>query len=75
MKKYRKHYYTQLEYSQDIGMIFDIEIYAILVTKRAKRHLNDGMELANQDKIRTLGEKKANMYLGILKANTSNKWR
>ena len=25
--------------------------------KRGKRHLTDGMELPNQDKIRTLGEK------------------
>ena len=37
--------------------------------KRGKRHLTDGMELPNQDKIRTLGEKETYKYLGILEAN------
>ena len=44
-------------YSQDIGMEFGIEKCAILVMKRGKRHLTDGMELPNQDKIRTLETK------------------
>ena len=36
-----------------------------------KQHLMDGMELPNQAKIRTLGEKrKSYKYLGILKADT-----
>ena len=35
-----------------------------------KRHLTDGMELPNQDKIRTLGEKETYKYLGILEADT-----
>ena len=35
-------------YSQDIGMEFGIEIYAMLVMKSGKRHMTDGMELANQ---------------------------
>ena len=34
--------------------------------KRGKRYLTDGMELPNQDKIRTLGEKEIYKYLGIL---------
>ena len=34
------------------------------------RHLLDRMELPNQDKIKTLGEKKIYKYLGILKADT-----
>ena len=38
--------------------------------KSSKRHLIDGMELPNQDKIRTLGEKETYKYLGILKADT-----
>ena len=42
-------------YSQDIGMEFGIEKCAILVRKSGKPHLTDGMELPNQDKIRTLG--------------------
>ena len=43
-------------YSQDIGMEFGIEKCAMLVMKSGKRHMTDGMELLNQDKIRTLGE-------------------
>ena len=38
--------------------------------KSGKRHLTDGMERLNQDKIRMLGEKEAGEYLGILEANT-----
>ena len=44
-------------YSQDIGMEFGIEKCAMLVVKGGKRHLTDRMELPNQDKIRTHGEK------------------
>ena len=40
--------------------------------KRGKRHMTDGMELPNQDKIRTLREKETNKYLGILEAETSS---
>ena len=38
--------------------------------KCGKWHLNDGMELPNQDKIRMLGEKENYKYLGILEADT-----
>ena len=44
-------------YSENIGMELGIEKCAILVMKSGKRHLTDGMELPNQDKVRTLGEK------------------
>ena len=57
-------------YSQDIGMEFGIEKCAILVMKSSKRHLTNGMELPNQDKIRTLGEKENYKYLDILVADT-----
>ena len=57
-------------YIQDIGMEFDIEKCSMLVMKSCKRHLIDGMELPNQDKIRTLGEKEIYKYLGILEADT-----
>ena len=57
-------------YSQDIGMEFGIEICAILVMKSGKRHMTDGMELPNHDKIRTLGENETYKYLGILGADT-----
>ena len=57
-------------YSQDIRMKFGIEIWDMFVMKSGKRHLTDGMELPNQDKIRTLAENETYKYLGILKADT-----
>ena len=53
-------------YSQDIGMDFGTEKSAVLIMASGKRHLTDGMELPNQGKIRTLGEKKL---------TPSKKWR
>ena len=44
-------------------MKFGIEKRAMLVIKSDKRYLTDGMELPNQDKIRTLGEKETYKYL------------
>ena len=38
--------------------------------KSGKRHITDGMELPNQDKIRSLGENETCKYLGILEADT-----
>ena len=55
---------------QDIGMEFGIEKCALLVMKSGKRRITDRMELPNQDKIRTLGEKETYKYLGILEADT-----
>ena len=57
------------KYSQHIEMEFGIEKCAMLVMKSGKRHINDGMELPNQDKIRTLGENKTYKYLSILEAD------
>ena len=57
-------------YSQDIGMEFGIEKCAVLVRKSGKRHITGGMELPNQDKIRTLVENETYKYLGILEADT-----
>ena len=57
-------------YSQDIGMEFGIEKCAMLVMKSGKRHMTDGIELANQERIRTLEEKETYKYLGILEADT-----
>ena len=42
----------------------------MLVMKGSKRHLTDGKELSNQDKIRTLAENETYNYLGILEADT-----
>ena len=39
-------------------MEFGIEKCALLVMKSGKRHLTDGIELPNQDKIRTLAKKR-----------------
>ena len=57
-------------YSQDIGMEVGIEKCAMLVMKSGKRHMTDGMELPNHDRIRTLEEKETYKYLGILEADT-----
>ena len=51
-------------------MEFGKEKCAMLVIKRGKRHMTDGMELPNHEKIRTFGENETNKYLGILEANT-----
>ena len=57
-------------YSQDIGMEFGIEKCAMLVMKSGKRHMTDGMELPNHDKIRTLEENETYKYFSILEADT-----
>ena len=38
--------------------------------KSGERHLTDGMELPNKDKIRTLAENETYKYAGILEADT-----
>ena len=51
-------------------MEFGIEKCGLLVMKRGNRRLTDGIELPNQDKIRTLAENETYKYLGILEADT-----
>ena len=51
-------------------MEFGSEKCAMLVMKSGKRRVTDGMELPNQDKIRTPEEKETYKYLGILEADT-----
>ena len=51
-------------------MGFRIEKLALLIMKSRKRHMTEAMELQNQNKIRTLGEKETYKYLGILEADT-----
>ena len=53
-----------------MGMEFCIEKCAMLVMKSDKRYRTDRIELPNQDKIGTHGEKETSKYLGILKADT-----
>ena len=57
-------------YSQAIGLELGMEKRAMLIMKNGKRHMTDGMELLNQDQMRTPGEKKTHKYLGILEAYT-----
>ena len=45
-----------------------IEKCAMLVMKSGKQHMTEGVDLSNQRKLRTLGEKETYKYLGILKA-------
>ena len=56
--------------SRDIGMEFGIENCAVLVMKSGKRHMTDGMELSNHDRIRMLEENETYKYLGIFEADT-----
>ena len=51
-------------------MEFGIEKCALPVMESGKRHLTDGIELPNQDKIRTHAENETYKYLGILMADT-----
>ena len=65
--------HTERIYNPDIGMEFGIEKYAMLIMKSDKRHMTEGTELSNQEKIRTLVEKETYKYLGILEADTIKK--
>ena len=47
-------------------MDFSIEKCAVLIMRSRKRQMTEGIELPNQEKVRTLGEK----YLGILEVDT-----
>ena len=38
--------------------------------KSGKQQMTEGMELPNQEKIKTLGEKETYKYLGILEGDT-----
>ena len=51
-------------------MEFGIEKCAMLFMKSGKRHMTLGIELPNQDKIRTLRENETYKYLAILEADT-----
>ena len=56
-------------YSQDIGMEFGIEKCAMLVIKRGEKKLMNGIQLPNQDTIKSVDENESNKYLGILEAD------
>ena len=46
-----------------------IEKIALILIKGGKRGITEGIELPNQERIRTLGEKENHKYLSILEAN------
>ena len=60
-------------YSDDIGMESDIEKCDKLIMKSEKRHKTKGIELQNERKIRTLGEKETYNHRVILEAYTTKK--
>ena len=51
-------------------MEFDIEKCVMNVMKIRKWQITEGIELPNQERIRTFGEKENYKYLGILEADT-----
>ena len=67
----KKH--TVRIYSQNIGIEFGKEKCAILAMTSSKQRTTDGMELPNQDKIRTLGEKETYKCLGVSETDTIKK--
>ena len=52
-------------------MGFALEKRTVEIMKSGKCYKKEEIELPNQDKIRTLGEKETYKYLGILEADTS----
>ena len=48
---------TKKMYSQDIGMEFGIEKYAMLIMRSGKRQIMEGIEQSNQERIRTFGKR------------------
>ena len=50
-------------------MEFRIDKCAMLVMKSGKRHMTEGIELPNKEKIKTLGSKETYKYMGIMEAD------
>ena len=42
----------------------------MLILKNGKRKITEGMDLPNEERIRTFGEKENDKYLGILEVDT-----
>ena len=56
-------------FSEDIGMEFGIDKCAMLVLKRGKFERSEGIQLPDNEQIKSLGEKEGYKYLGILEAD------
>ena len=50
-------------------MELGMEKCAMLITRREKREITEEIELLTQEIIKTLGEKKIYMYLGLLEVD------
>ena len=59
-------------YGQEVEVKFGIEKCSMQM-RSGKRHLTEGTELPNQEKIRMLEEKETYKYLGILEVETIKK--
>ena len=57
-------------YNQNIGLEFAIEECDMLIMRSRNRQTTEGIELLNQEKIRTVREKETYKYLGLLEADT-----
>ena len=60
---------VETRYSNDIGMKFAIEKYAMLIMKSGKQQMTEELELLNQGKIKILGGKETYKYLRISEAD------
>ena len=61
---------TVCVFSEDIGMVFGIEKYAMLVMEKGKIVKSVGMELPDDEATKSLQEGESYKYLGILEADT-----
>ena len=55
--------------SNDIGMEFGVEKCAMLVIKRGKVVESNGIDLPNNETIKSIHEENGNKYLGVMEAN------
>ena len=72
-EKERETYTNKKNIQSGYRKTFGIEKRAMFIMKSRKRQITEGIELLNQERIRTLGEKENYMYLDLLGADTI-KW-
>ena len=64
---------TMRIYSPDIRTEVAINKWAMLIMKSGKRHMTEGLDLPNQEKIRTLDEKETSRGTKMWKSNKTKK--
>ena len=57
-------------YSRDIGMESCIEKCSMFIMRSEKRQIREGIELLNEDKIKTFRDNEIYKYLEILQVDT-----